>query len=458
MIKKICFVLFVGIWFVGCLETNQIQRLDTQEFLEALNHPQTLLIDTREDSFYNGFKEKGAKRGGHIKGAIQFSASWLDYLDIRYLESFATQKGIAKDKKLIFYDSDLDHLERVSAEFASRGYQVAIYPHWMEYVNATYPLESFPYYVYSVSPWWVNEVLKGKNPEGYSGGEAMIFEVSWGELKEAKDYRQHIAGAYHFNTDWIESAPLWNLLDLQVIRKNLLKQGITSTKNIILYSNNQLAAYRVFFALKWAGVKNVYVMNGNLETWMDAGFGVEAIPRYPKAENDFGDQSLEREEFVLWMPQDVIKAQKEGLKLVSTRAWDEYIGKVSGYSYIPRAGEPVGAIWGFGGSDSTNMADYYDPDGTLRNPLEIFALWQSQGIGPDDEVAFYCGTGWRAGVAWFLTQMAGWKHAKVYDGGWNAWQMDHSLPVQIGAPKGAQKPSSKNDYGKVFKKGASCKE
>ena len=51
-----------------------------------------------------------------------------------------------------------------------------------------------------------------------------------------------------------------------MIEQNLLKNGITADKTIILYSDNQLAAYRVFWALKWAGVKDVRVLNGNLST------------------------------------------------------------------------------------------------------------------------------------------------------------------------------------------------
>lgn len=61
-------------------------------------------------------------------------------------------------------------------------------------------------------------------------------------------------------------------------------------------------------------------------------------------------------------------------------------------------------------------------------------------------------------MSWFMTQMAGWSRAKVYDGGWNAWQMDESLPVQKGVPKEMSKPDAKNDFGKVFKKGQSCKD
>ncbi|SEP87820.1 Rhodanese-like domain-containing protein [Basfia succiniciproducens] len=93
------------------------------------------------------------------------------------------------------------------------------------------------------------------------------------------------------------------------------------------------------------------------------------------------------------------------------------------------------------------MADYYDVDGTLRNPKEIFALWKEQNINQGDPIAFYCGTGWRAGVSWFMTQLAGWDNAYVYDGGWNAWQMDSVFPVQKGAPNNMAKPDSKNDFG-----------
>ena len=66
-----------------------------------------------------------------------------------------------------------------------------------------------------------------------------------------------------------------------MIEQNLLKNGITADKTIILYSDNQLAAYRVFWALKWAGVKDVRVLNGNLSTWMDANLPTETTVNTP---------------------------------------------------------------------------------------------------------------------------------------------------------------------------------
>lgn len=154
---------------LGCGDRNVVQKLDTQDFLSSITQPNTLVIDVRDDSFYNGFKENGAKRGGHIKGAIQFSTSWLDYMDMNELERFATQKGISKDKTLILYGSNASDLERVGAEFASRGYKVKTFENFNEIANSDVALESFPNYSLSISPAWLKEVMAGESPESFKG-------------------------------------------------------------------------------------------------------------------------------------------------------------------------------------------------------------------------------------------------------------------------------------------------
>lgn len=81
---------------------------------------------------------------------------------------------------------------------------------------------------------------------------------------------------------------MYNLANPQQIEQNLLQHGITKDKTIVLYSDNPLAAYRVFWALKWAGVENVRVLNGNLATWIDAGFPTETKVNQPLPKTAFG--------------------------------------------------------------------------------------------------------------------------------------------------------------------------
>ena len=119
-------------------------------------------------------------------------------------------------------------------------------------------------------------------------------------------------------------------------------------------------------------------------------------------------------------------------------AWNEHIGKVSGYNYIVPAGRIAGDVWGNCGSDAYHMQHYRTVDNTMRAYPEIAANWAGAGITPDKWVAFYCGTGWRASETWFYAYVMGWKNIAVYDGGWFEWSKDPlANPIEIGEPEGA---------------------
>lgn len=437
--------VLTGLMLTGCDNKQTVMEVSIDELLKMENNPEIVLVDTRGDSYYNGFKSPNAERGGHIPNAVQFTTDWLDAIQPEYFESFAADKGITKDKTIVLYDDNLDNLERVSAEFSAKGYQVRVFKDFVDYTKrANAPLEAFPNYKLLVSAQWLKAALDGKKPETDSGNAIMVFHVSWGPTDQAQGYKQHIPSAYHFNTDWIENGPLWNLSDADVIKANLLKNGITKDKEIVLYSENPLAAFRVFWALKWAGVEDVRILNGGMNAWINNEYPIDFTVNEPEPVTDFGRPIPANPQIDIAGAQQAYQAQQhDGLKLVSIRAWDEHLGKISGYDYIEGKGEPAGAIWGYAGTDSSNVADYYDPDGSLRNPNEIFALWKTQGIQRGDKLAFYCGTGWRAGVPWFITRLAGWDNTVIYDGGWNAWQMDKTLPTLNISPN-AKKPDAHN--------------
>ncbi|MFC2662497.1 MAG: rhodanese-like domain-containing protein [Eubacterium sp.] len=71
------------------------------------------------------------------------------------------------------------------------------------------------------------------------------------------------------------------------------------------------------------------------------------------------------------------------------------------------------------------MQDYTEADGkTLITPEEMQAKWKKWNVkfNGNNELSFYCGTGWRASIPFLLCYQAGFKNISVYDGGWYQWQ------------------------------------
>ena len=284
-----------------------------------------------------------------------------------------------------------------------------------------------------VSPEWVQSVIDGNQPESKN---YTILEASWGTYKDSPTYKKgHIPGALHVDTSSVESEPIWNISDPKVVEKGMLDLGVTKDKTVIIYGNDISAASRVAYAYLWAGVDNVKVLNGGIDAWKKAGYKTETTVEKATPAKDFGTTVPAHPEYLMSIEtvQDKLKNDKN-FRLVSIRSKEEFDGKTSGYSYIDRAGEPKGAVWGHAGSDPYNMQDYLHKDGTVITANEMEKLWSDSNFNKSNELSFYCGTGWRAAVPWLIAYDAGWEGMTVYDGGWNEWQMNNNLPVQVGDP------------------------
>lgn len=286
-----------------------------------------------------------------------------------------------------------------------------------------------------VSPEWVKSVIDGKQEESK---DFVILEAAWGEVADDKAYTEgHIPGAFHMNTDSIESEEFWNIRTPEEITELMKKYGITKDTTVITYGNTPVIAAddRVAMTLLWAGVENVKNLSGGIDAWKNAGYELETTVNEPKAtDKDFGVTIPAHPEYILSIDQvkDKLKNDKN-FKLVSIRSRDEFEGKTSGYGYIDRAGEPLGAIWGH----DTDDGSYNNEDGTVADIVTVKKYLSESDASLGNEVSYYCGTGWRAAIPFLIEYENGIKNVSVYDGGWFQWQKDPENPVQLGAPGSA---------------------
>lgn len=188
---------------------------------------------------------------------------------------------------------------------------------------------------------------------------------------------------------------------------------------------------RVAVMLLWAGVENVKCLDGGLEAWTKAGYALEEGVNEPEAtEEEFGVTIPAHPEYVLSIEDAKDKLENDNnFKLVSIRSKAEFLGETSGYGYIDRAGEPKGAIWGH----DTDDGSYNNEDGTTVGIDVLEGFLKESDASLENELSFYCGTGWRACIPFLICYENG-KEATLYDGGWFQWQMNNDFPVQIGDP------------------------
>ena len=417
-------------------DTTEVKSISTEDLQDKLGKDDWIIVDTRSNDAFNGWPQDGVERGGHIDGAVDFSANWLTVEDKKISEKLKVilkNKQITKDKNVVVYDANQQDADAVAEFLADNGFEHIFKYDVNEWAASTdLPMESYPNYEMIVPVSWVNDVIKNKN----DGKPFAIFEASWGD--EAKDYKNgHIPGAVHINTDEVEEGPVWNRLKDAELEKFALKNGITVDTTVILYGSDSMPAYRVAVILKYMGVKDVRVVNGGYAAWANAGFDVEKNENSKQTVESFGVKVPANPAYIIDLAEaKAISADKNSTStLVDIRSWDEFIGKTSGYDYIEAKGRPANSIWGHAGTDNSNLDDFRNVDFTMRNGSEIKEMWQADGINLDNKLAFYCGTGWRAAEVLFYADVLGLKNITLYDGGWNEWSMDSANPVETGEPK-----------------------
>ena len=257
----------------------------------------------------------------------------------------------------------------------------------------------------------------------------VILEASWGDA--SADYKKaHIPNALHINTDLIEEPEYWNVRTPKEIEQVMKDFGISKDTAVIVYGEPSPAA-RVATTLLWAGVDEVHVLDGNLKAWTDMGYATSSNTEKAQPIDNVGVTVPAHPEYIISIDDVQDKLENDdNFKLVSIRSEAEWLGETSGYSYIDRAGEPEGAIWGH----DTDDGSYCNDDGTTVGVDVLEGYLAESGASLDNELAFYCGTGWRAAIPFLIMYENGYTNMELYDGGWYQWQMDDSNPVQVGDP------------------------
>lgn len=277
---------------------------------------------------------------------------------------------------------------------------------------------------------WLARLLSGLPVSGAPARTWRVFEVDDGHWHTG--HTGYVPGAHWLDTNLLEQLPIWNRVPDALLLQRLQALGIHHDTTVVLTGRHLTAAARVAHLLLLAGVTDVRLLDGGTRAWQHAGLPLRHAA--PPATNPVSTFGLHLPACPHWL---IDTAQVRALlaqpdaTLVSIRSHGEFMGRTSGCASIPTRGDIAGARWDrAGASDDMNcMRDFHTPQGRMKPAAEILRFWRDEGIRADRHAAFYCGTGWRASLAFFYAWLMGWDDISVYDGGWLEWSADPRNPT-----------------------------
>jgi 3-mercaptopyruvate sulfurtransferase SseA len=431
---------------------NPVLRLGTADVAAALDDPGPILIDGRGDEAFNGWIVDGQPRGGHIPGAIQFPHTWLfntdgTLLDTGVLKKRMVEKGIARDRQAIVYSS-----VGLESGYLYVALKLLGYAHVSHYdgslaawsADSQRPLQKMKNHEKLVNAAWVERLIAGKRPPHYHGQPFVILETSYGNSPSPGS----IPGAVSVNPCYFESEndtskyyPHYdspedgNLLPDARLHKAIANLGIDADTLVVVYGKGRIipmTSCRVAWALMFAGVKDVRLLNGGYTAWLAHGGDTVDAPRAPSpvprfnASGRCAGRFLASNEYV-----EAVAAGKntKGI-LVDVRELREYKGTyVDKYLFFKKSGHIPTAVWQ---DEWTTLVDMTDD--TLRNYEEVSRKWKELGVTPDREPIFYCGTGWRSSIGFFQAYLMGFEQTRNYDNSFYGWWWKSGRPVSNESP------------------------
>lgn len=238
----------------------------------------------------------------------------------------------------------------------------------------------------------------------------------------------HVPGAVFFDIDAVSdrSSPLPHMLPApEALAQALAELGLSRGDRVVVYdAQGVFSAPRVWWTLRAAGFKQVFVLDGGLRAWLAAGRPVETGSGSPSPVA--AADAIFEENLVRNLEQMRSLSQDGGAQIVDARPTARFLGEAPEPRPGLRSGHMPGAL-------NLPWQALIAEDGRMRPAAELREAFEAAGVDLSAPIVTTCGSGVSAALLALALARLGIDQVPVYDGSWSEWGGRADTPVATGS-------------------------
>jgi thiosulfate/3-mercaptopyruvate sulfurtransferase len=240
---------------------------------------------------------------------------------------------------------------------------------------------------------------------------------------------KHIPGAVFFDIEELSdhSNALPHMLPPpDVFSRKVSALGIGDQTNIVIYEQEGVfSGPRAWWTLKTFGAQNVYLLDGGLRAWTEAGLPTHAgeVHRAPAV-------------FHARLDPNAVKDFSHMQRMIGTHGQildARSAGRFAGTLPEPRSGLSSGHMPGATSIPYTELVE----EGRLRPAEELRRIFIAKGVDLQQPITTTCGSGVTAAVLALGLEAAGAKQVSLYDGSWSEYAARPEAVIETGSVRDA---------------------
>jgi thiosulfate/3-mercaptopyruvate sulfurtransferase len=198
--------------------------------------------------------------------------------------------------------------------------------------------------------------------------------------------------------------------------------GIDTDTKVVVYDDSRARdAGRVWWILRYWGVRDVRLLDGGWDIWASVIAAVQKEEVRPTAV-----EARLRPQTGRLATRSQVAAQLGGkVQIVDARSNAEHCGTTQ---TAKRNGAIPGAV-------NLEWSDLVDRRGRFKSAAELAKLFQEAGIDPARPTITYCQSGGRASVVAFALELMGGRDVRNYYRSWAEWGNAEDTPIVKPKPK-----------------------